>query len=76
MPLGNPRRPAQMQFGAAPAVGGGGFNNLAAGAKHYGSGRPMPTTGKVTDKLGYAQRDSAAAARKDALIRRAKGGLS
>lgn len=73
--LGNPRRAPQMQFGAAPAVGGGGFNNLALGNKHYGGGRPMPTTGKVTDTLGYANRDAAAAARKQALIRRAAGGL-
>ena len=74
--LGNPRRKPQMQYGNAPAVGGAGFNNLAAGNKHYGAGRPMPTTGKVTDKLGYAQRDAAAAARKKALIRRATGGLT
>lgn len=70
--LGNPRRQPQQSFGQ-PAVGGGGFNNLAAGNKHYGSGRPMPTTGRVADKLGYAQRDAAAAARREALIRRAGG---
>ena len=67
----NPRRAQQAGFGMAPPVGGAGFNSMAAGAKHYGTGRPMPTTGLVTDKLGYAQRDAAAAARKEALIRRA-----
>lgn len=72
--LGNPRRKPQMQFGAAP-VGGGGFNPMAAGNKQYGAGRPMPTTGKVVDKLGYAQRDAANAARKQALIRRAGGSI-
>jgi len=73
--LGNPRRKVQAQFGNPAAQGGGGFNALAAGNKHYGGGRPMPTTGKVVDKLGYAQRDAAAAARKEALLRRAKGGI-
>ena len=58
-----------------PPQGGGGFNSLAAGKKHYGSGRPMPTTGTVTDQLGYARRDSGLAAKKDALIRRAQGGI-
>ena len=55
---------------SAPAQGGGGFNPYAAGKKHYGSGRPMPTVGKVTDKGGYKQRDVKAAARRDALLRR------
>ena len=66
----SPRKP----FGAAP-VGGGGFNSFAAGNKHYGTGRPMPTTGTVTDQLGYAKRDAGLAAKKDALIRRAQGGI-
>ena len=55
---------------SAPAQGGGGFNPYAAGKKHYGSGRPMPTVGKVTDRAGYKQRDVKAAARRDALLRR------
>jgi hypothetical protein len=55
---------------SAPAQGGGGFNPYAAGKKHYGSGRPMPTVGKVTDRAGYKQRDVKAAARRDALMRR------
>jgi hypothetical protein len=55
---------------SAPAQAGGGFNAYAAGKKHYGSGRPMPTTGKVTDRAGYKQRDVKAAARRDALMRR------
>ena len=57
------------QFTQAPQAGGG-FNPYAAGKKHYGSGRPMPTVGKVTDKGGYKQRDVKAAARRDALMRR------
>ena len=55
---------------SAPAQAGGGFNPYAAGKKHYGSGRPMPTVGKVTDKGGYKKRDVKAAARRDALLRR------
>ena len=57
------------QFGSAPKAGGG-FNPYAAGKKHYGSGRPMPTVGKVTDRAGYKKRDVKAAARRDALMRR------
>jgi hypothetical protein len=53
-----------------PAQGGGGFNPYAAGKKHYGSGRPMPTVGKVTDRAGYTKRDAKAAARREALLRR------
>jgi hypothetical protein len=59
----------RVQF-SAPAQGGGGFNPYAAGKKHYGSGRPMPTVGKVTNKGGYKKRDVKAAARRDALMRR------
>lgn len=55
---------------SSPAQGGGGFNPYGAGKKHYGSGRPMPTVGKVTDKGGYKKRDVKAAARRDALLRR------
>ena len=54
----------------SPPQAGGGFNPYAAGKKHYGSGRPMPTVGKVTDRAGYTIRDNKAAARKDALMRR------
>lgn len=53
---------------------GAGFNPYAAGNKVYGSGRPMPTSGHVTDKAGYGERDAKAAARRDALIRRATPG--
>ena len=59
----------RLQF-SAPAQAGGGFNPYAAGKKHYGSGRPMPTVGKVTDRAGYTIRDNKAAARRDALMRR------
>jgi hypothetical protein len=55
---------------SGPARAGGGFNPYGAGKKHYGSGRPMPTVGKVTDRAGYKQRDVKAAARRDALLRR------
>lgn len=54
-------------------LGGAGFNPYAAGKKVYGSGRPMPTVGKVVNKVGYGQRDAKAAARLDALKRRAGG---
>jgi hypothetical protein len=55
---------------SGPAQAGGGFNAYAAGKKHYGSGRPMPTVGKVKDRAGYTIRDNKAAARRDALLRR------
>jgi len=55
---------------SGPAQAGGGFNAYAAGKKHYGSGRPMPTVGKVRNRAGYTIRDNKAAARRDALLRR------
>lgn len=58
------------QDSGSPAQGGGGFNPYAAGKKHYGSGRSMPTVGKVINKGGYKKRDVKAAARRDALMRR------
>lgn len=61
--------PVRAQF-TQPPQGGGGFNPLAAGNKHYGSGRPMPTVGKITNKYGYAERDAKAAARRSALMNR------
>jgi hypothetical protein len=60
--------------GQVAGAGGSGFNPYAAGKKQYGSGRPMPTSGKVADKVGYADRDAAARARRDALMRLANGG--
>lgn len=57
------------QFVAVPQ-NGGGFNPYAAGKKHYGTGRPMPTVGKVRDRAGYTIRDNKAAARRDAMLRR------
>lgn len=59
----------RQQFSSAPRAGGG-FNPYAAGKKHYGTGRPMPTVGKVTNKGGYTVRDNKAAARRDAMLRR------
>ena len=53
-----------------PAKAGGGFNAYAAGAKHYGSGRSMPTVGKIVNKAGYKERDVKASARRNALLRR------
>lgn len=57
------------------SVGGGGFNNAAAGNKSYGQGRPMPNIGATSNKVGYAKRDQAMAARRDALLNKAKGYL-
>lgn len=64
-------RDMRSQFSSAPKAGGG-FNPYAAGKKHYGGGRSMPTVGKVTNKGGYKKRDVKAAARRDALMRRIK----
>jgi hypothetical protein len=57
------------EFGATPQAGGG-FNAYGAGKKHYGSGRPMPTVGRVKNKTGYGVRDGKAAARREAMMRR------
>ena len=64
--MANPMRAKFSQ----PAQGGGCFNAYAAGKKHYGTGRPMPTTGKIANKFGYAERDAKAKARREALTRR------
>ena len=58
------------RFKSPAPVGGAGFNAYAAGNKVYGQGRPAPTYGAVS-KPGYAMRDGKAAARREALIRRA-----
>lgn len=54
------------------------FNPYAAGKKHYGAGqRSAPNVGKVDNAqaaAGYNRRDAEAAARREALIRRAMGG--
>lgn len=49
------------------------FDKLAAGNKVYGGGRPMPTVGPV-DPMGYAERDRAAKAQRNAILRRLKAG--
>ncbi len=57
-----------------PKVGGGGFNNLAAGNAVYGGGRPSPNSGGVSNAAasrGYAQRDNKNAAKLAALQKRA-----
>ena len=61
--------PTRKRF-SEPAKAGGGFNAYAAGAKHYGAGRSMPTVGKIANKSGYKERDVKASARRDALLRR------
>jgi hypothetical protein len=58
-----------------PPTPGAAFNKYAAGAKHYGTGRNAPNVGITPNKTGYAQRDAAAAARKNALLRRSSGGM-
>jgi hypothetical protein len=69
----NPRRGI---LGNSPTgAAGGGFNNLAAGNKSYGQGRPMPNIGATANKVGYGKRDGEMAARRDALLNRAKGYL-
>lgn len=58
---------------AGAPQGGAGFNNLAAGNKSYGSGRPMPNVGKTQNMVGYGMRDGKMAARREALLRRSGG---
>ena len=62
--------PIRQQFSGS-AIGGGGFNALAAGRTSSGGGRPMPTSGKVMDKKGYTERDAKSKARREALLKRA-----
>jgi hypothetical protein len=50
------------------------FNPYAAGNKHYGAGRAMPTIGPVASPEGYAERDNRAKARMNAIQRRMKAG--
>lgn len=68
-----PQRFGKQMVTAGAPQGGAGFNSYAAGNKTYGSGRPMPTVGKVQDKAGYGLRDSKMAARREALMRRYGG---
>lgn len=56
-----------------PPGGIGGFNQYAAGAKHYGGGRSMPNIGPVDNMQGYNERDNRAQSRKNAIMRRMKG---
>lgn len=56
-------------LGMPQPVNGGGFQPYAAGDKHYGGGRNFPTSGMV-DRLGYAERDGMAKARRNAILRR------
>ncbi len=48
-----------------------GMMPYLVGNKVYGAGRSFPTMGPV-DKLGYAERDAAATARRNAMIRQMK----
>lgn len=56
-----------------PLIGGGGFNNLAAGNKRYGAGQVAPNRGPVTNKLGYQKRDARYDAYAQALKNRRQG---
>jgi hypothetical protein len=56
-----------------PTGGTKAFNPYAAGNKHYGAGRAMPTLGPVASPQGYDERDNRAQARKNAIMRRMKG---
>lgn len=56
---------------ASSATGGGGFQPYAAGKKVYGQGRTMPNVGLTSNTTGYAKRDGAMAARRDAFMDRA-----
>lgn len=47
------------------------MNPYSAGNKVYGGGRSFPTSGPV-DRMGYAERDRVAAARRSAIVRRLK----
>lgn len=57
------------RYRVGSATGGGGFNALSAGSKHYGPGRNNPTMGPV-DRTGYIDRDAALKARRNAILRR------
>lgn len=68
----NKIRGAVAGFTAAPGGGAAAFNPMAAGKKHYGLGqRSNPNQGMSGYTPGYGRRDAEAAARRDALIRRA-----
>lgn len=55
-----------------PPISRGGFNNYAAGRKHYGGGRSAPNIGPVSNLLGYRIRDNKRSALQDAIARRLK----
>lgn len=46
------------------------FNAYAAGNKIYGAGRSFPNLGPTSDPQGYRERDLAARAKRNALLRR------
>lgn len=74
MPMPNPLRGLFTQQPGMPVSaprGGAGFNPMAAGNKTYGAGLSAPNVGPTANRQGYAQRDAAGAARRDALLRRA-----
>jgi hypothetical protein len=76
MPDNNPflQRLAFGQSQAKPDA----YNPLALGKKHYGSGRSMPNVGPISrqGQMGYAKRDQALAAQKEALLRKMQSGQS
>lgn len=50
------------------------FQAYAAGNKIYGAGRTSPHMGGGLDRLGYAERDAKAKAKRNAMLRRMKAG--
>lgn len=64
--FGNPRLPTP------PPNNAGGFNNYAAGRKHYGGGRSAPNLGPVGNLIGYKKRDLKRSAMQNAIARRMK----
>ena len=69
-------QPKGMMGQPTGSVGGGGFSSYAAGKKSYGLGQSSaPNMGMTANKAGYGKRDGEMAARRDALLNRAKGYL-
>jgi hypothetical protein len=57
------------------ATGGDGLNRYAAGNKVYGSGRPMPTVGRV-DPMGYRERDAKLKTQQSAILSKLRAMLT
>lgn len=48
------------------------FNPYGAGEKVYEGGRTSPNLGPTTNRMGYDERDAAAKAKRNAMLRRMK----